>query len=120
MSSLPVPTCVNAQTSRHSSYLTHSIFTVIFPAHLLLLRLLRPHVPIKVYLRNIRKVTAEQVCAFHSSLEADSAALISSDQQLDLRPDQKKEIHYRLSRTIIWLTALLSVQVSISFKSRAR
>lgn len=44
-----------------SSYLTHSVFTIIFPAHLLLLRLFRPNVSIKVYLRNIRKVTAEQV-----------------------------------------------------------
>ncbi|GHJ85345.1 hypothetical protein NliqN6_1747 [Naganishia liquefaciens] len=69
-------------------YLTHSVFIIIFPAHLGLLRLLRPNVSTKVWLRNIRTVTAEQ---------------------LSLRVDQGKEVHYRLAKTIVWLTALLSL-----------
>lgn len=44
-----------------SSYLTHSTFSVLFPAHLLVLKLVHPTIPLSIYYESLKEVLAEQV-----------------------------------------------------------
>ena len=57
---------------RDPSYLTHSFFVIIFPLHLFALRYLKPGIPVKQHMKNLRLVVADQVSGRSMLVEHDA------------------------------------------------
>ncbi|OCF39537.1 hypothetical protein I317_06646 [Kwoniella heveanensis CBS 569] len=90
-------------------YLTHSTFTLIFPLHLLLLRLLKPGVPPTEYMDSIRHTLAEQLAIIPSLSNGHSNGNGNGSSADKLEIVTWREILPGWARKVTWLTLFLSI-----------